>query len=237
MRQLIIGSFLLASALAPSWVQAQAHVHNGDVQPTIVSGKITLPSSQTVASNGYSLFEGDFGDLIKGPYKTTSPGFNTFAFAADTVVNYTAVGALSFWNGTAWSNTVPSSEYVLLEGNLGEETRWTSTGPTGDVTGLLGQASPDELELHEHVAFSVASRAGGTPSVGAYLVTLQLSATGYETSDPFYLVFNRGLAATAFETSVSALTSPVPEPSSMLLALAGVAAMGGLVAKRRRLNA
>lgn len=233
MRNFLISGLLATSFLSPSLALAQAHIHEGDVQPSIVAGKITLPSSQSIAANGYSLFEGDFGDLIKGPYKTTSPGFNTFAFAANTVVNYTAVGPVSFWNGSSWTNTVPSNEYVLLEGNLGEETKWTSAGPTGDVSGLLGQASSDDHELHEHVAFSVASATGGTPSVGAYLIGLTLSADGYATSDPFYLVFNRGLASANFEASVSALTTPVPEPSSLALMLAGAAAMGAVAVKRR----
>ena len=38
------------------------------------------------------LHPGDFGDLVKGPYKTSSPGFNSFAFTAGTIVNYTVVG-------------------------------------------------------------------------------------------------------------------------------------------------
>ncbi len=234
MRHFVIGGLLVASTLLPSWAFAEeVHVHEGDVQPTIVSGKITLPSSQSIAANGYSLFEGDFGDLIKGPYKTSTPGFNTFDFAAGTVVNYTAVGPVGFWDGLAWSSSVPLGEYVRLDGNLGEDTRWTSSGPAGDLTGLLGQASLDsEHELHEHLDFSVA-RQGGAPSVGAYLVGLQLSATGYTTSDPFYLVFNRGLTSENFERSVSALTSPVPESSTMLLVLVGMAAMGGLVVRRR----
>lgn len=233
MRHFIINGVLAVSALAPAFAFAQTHVHEGDIQPTIVAGKITLPSSQTIASSGHALFEGDFGDLIRGPYKTTAPGFNSFAFAPETVVNYAAIGAVSFWNGTAWSNNVLSSEYVLLEGNLGEETRWTHTGPAGDLTGLLGQASADEHELHEHLAFSVASSVGGAPSVGAYLVGLQLTADGYASSDPFYLVFNRGLSSSAFEDSVNALTSPVPEPSSWLLMLTGFGAVSVLAAKRR----
>jgi hypothetical protein len=233
MRQFFISGLLVTSLLVPSWVLAEDHVHAGDIQPTIVAGKITLESGQTLAANGATLYEGDFGDLIKGPYKTTTPGFNTFDFAANTVVNYTAVGSVSFWDGLSWSNAVPRSEYVLLEGNLGEETKWTSNGPAGDVTGLLGQASAGGHELHEHLAFSVASSLGGTPSVGAYLVGLQLSATGYTSSDPFYLVFNRGLTSENFETSVSALTSPVPEPLSWLLMLTGVAVMGAVVSRRR----
>jgi PEP-CTERM motif len=233
MRPFLISSLLITSFLAPSWALADEHIHAGDVQPSIVAGKITLLSGQSLAANGATLFEGDFGDLIKGPYKTTTPGFNTYDFAANTVVNYTAVGPVSFWDGLSWTSAVPRNEYVLLEGNLGEETKWTSSGPTGDLTGLLGQASADDHELHEHLAFSVASTLGGTPSVGAYMVGLQLSAAGYTSSDPFYLVFNRGLTSENFEASVSALTTPVPEPSSVMLMLTGLAVMGAMVGKRR----
>lgn len=231
MRQLIMGGLLAAATLIPGLAMAEEHLHEGDVIPSVVAGKITVTSSQTLSDGGFALFEGDFGDLIKGPYKTSAPGFNTLAFAPSTIVNYSAVGSLKFWDGLSWSSTLPANEYVRLDGNLGEDTRWNGSGVTGDATGLLGQA--DGGELHEHLDFSVARVGGGVPSIGAYMVGLSLSATGYTSSDPFYLVFNRGLSMENFETSVEALTSPVPEPSTWLLACLGLAAVGASSVKRR----
>ena len=233
MRQLLIGGILAASAaLWPTLSMAQ-HIHEGDIQPEVIGGKIVVHSEHTHGATGGAIFEGNFGDLIKGPYKTSSPGFNTFAFAANTIVNYTAVGAVSFWDGLAWSGAVPANEYVRLDGNGGEDTRWTVSGPSGDASGLLGQAGSDQ-ELHEHLDFSVARTGGGTPSVGAYLIQLTLSAEGYTTSDPFYLVFNRGLSDAAFESGVTALTNatPVPEPATWAMMLAGLGMTATLLRRR-----
>lgn len=230
MQKMLTQGLLAAAALWPVASFAQ-HAHEGDVQPAIVAGQIVLPSGQTHGATGGALFEGDFGDLVKGPYKTSSPGFNSFAFAAGTVVNYTAVGGLSYFDGLSWSSTVPALEYVRLDGNGGEDSRWTISGAAGDLTGLVGQVSTTG-ELHEHLDFSVARTGGGTPTVGAYLIQLQLSADGYASSDPFYLVFNRGLSGAAFESGVQALTAPVPEPGTWALMLAGLGLVG--IAVRRR---
>jgi PEP-CTERM motif len=235
MRHTLISGLLLASAMFPSFAQAaDSHIHEGDIQPTIVSSKIVVPSAIAETSTGYAIFEGDFGDLVKGPYKTSSPGFNTFDFAPGTIVSYTAVGSLGFWDGTAWDNLVPANEYVQLDGNLGEVTRWTTSGPTGDVTGLLGQA--DGGELHEHLDFSVARFGGGTPTIGAYRIGMYLSAASYTNSDTFYLVLNRGLTSENFELSIDAMTAAVPEPSTYALTMVGLVLIG-VQARRRRQQA
>ncbi|MCZ8076046.1 MAG: PEP-CTERM sorting domain-containing protein, partial [Paucibacter sp.] len=70
--------------------------------------------------------------------------------------------------------------------------------------------------------------------VGAYLIELKLKSDDYAASDSFYIVFNRGLSEAAFESSVDALVAvPVPEPSSYILMLAGMGAVGLLVRRRR----
>ena len=147
-------------------------------------------------------------------------------------MQYRALGALQFWNGSAWSASVPSAEYVQIEGNLGEQTQWTTGGVQGDATGLIGEAGSIG-KVHEHLELRVLRDVAGAPTAGAYLVQLQVLANGYTDSNPFYLVFNRGLEESAFESAVQALTSPVPEPGSWALMAAGLTVIGSVVRRRQ----
>lgn len=222
-------------AVSPLIAQS-AGLHDGDVILAVnPSNQIVIESASLFHGvNGYAIFEGDFGDLAGGPFRTDDPGFDTEpgSFANGTLVNYQALGSLQFWNGSLWSSTVPGGEYVRLDGNLGEEVRWTTSGLLGDTSGLIGQAGPTG-QIHEHLDIRVARELGGAPAVGAYLIQLQINAQGYQSSDPFYMVFNRGLSASAFEASVDALVTPVPEPGTWALLLAGLAVVG-VAAQRRR---
>lgn len=220
-----------ALALLPLAAQAQP-LHDGDIEVGVVGGKLTVSGNDAWHADGSAVFEGDLGDLAGGPYLTKAPGYDseTGTFAANTIVNYAALGSLQFWNGSVWAATVPGNEFVKIEGNLGEDTRWTAVGITGDLTGLLGQASANGI-VHEHLDMSVARVGGGVPAVGAYLIQLQLTASGYASSDGYYLALNRGLDDMAFEAAVGAL-APIPEPQTWALMLAGLAATG-LVLRRR----
>lgn len=234
-KQLLISGLLGAAAVLPMAAHAQS-LHEGDIELAVESGKIVVEGAAAFHGlTGASIFEGDFGDLAGGPYRTDDPGFDSEdgAFGAGTLLQYQAVGNLQFWNGSAWSAAVPLGEYVRLDGNLGEESRWTVGGIAGDASGLIGQAGATG-KVHEHLDIRVARDTAGAPSVGAYLIQLQVQAEGYATSDPFFVVFNRGLAAPAFEGALQALTTPVPEPGTWALMVTGLAVVGA--AARRRMG-
>lgn len=223
--KLVIGSSLMLGAQLA--YAADEHLHTGDIEIEVEAGKLhTHGAAENQAGTGYAIFESDFRDLAGGPYKTDDPGYDSVdgTFAVGAVINYNAIGNLWFWDGMTWSSTVANNEKIRLDGNLGEETIWTSTGTSGDLTGLVGQAGSDG-KIHEHLDMRVIAPTGFLPTTGAYYITMYLSGTGLENSDPYLIVFNNGLAEEDFEASVAALAA-IPEPESYVLMLAGLAFIG-----------
>lgn len=227
MNTTLIAALIGIAALFP--LGAQAQLHEGDIELSVVNSTIVLSGNDIWHADGSAIFEGNFGDLAGGPYKTDDPGYDSEpgTFAAGTFINYKALGRLQFWNGAMWATTVPTNEFVRLDGNLGESTQWISGGTAGDLTGLIGQASQGG-NVHEHLDLSVARVGGGVPAVGAYLIQLQITSDAYSSSAPFYLALNRGLTGEGFEAAVGAL-APVPEPQTWLLMAAGLVAVGSRI--------
>jgi len=210
--------------------QAQAQTHDGDVEMSIVSGTITLDGHAAVrAGNGFQIFEGDFGDVAGGPFKTDDPGYDSEAgtWASGAIVNYQILGVLEFWNGSSWAPA--GLERVTLEGNLGEASFIQGSGVSGDLTGLIGQSGSNGV-IHEHLDMGVSRIGGGLPSVGAYLIQLQLTSVGLQSSQPYYIALNRGLSEIDFESAVQALA--VPEPGTWALLAGGLLAVLRIARRR-----
>ena len=220
----LLGAVALAASLcaAPVWA---ADTHEGDIVMSVMGGKLATSGGHTD-----TIFEGDFGDLPGGPYKTDDPGYDSAAgtFMNGAQVMYSALGMLKFWNGSNWSSAnVPTGNQVQIDGNLGEETFFGATGISGSVSGLIGQAGSSGM-VHEHLDMSLTGDEKSTP--GAYMISLQLTSAKYMSSDPYHIVLNAGLGDDAFEAAVMAA---VPEPSTYAMLLLGLAAVG-YGAKRRR---
>lgn len=221
----LLAALALSATLsfAPAWADG---LHEGDILISVANGKLKTSGGHTD-----TIFEGDFGDVAGGPYKTDDPGYDSDAgtFVSGTVVNYMALGTLKFWNGSSWSAAwVPADVQVRIDGNLGEATFWGASGVSGDLSGLIGEAGAGG-SIHEHLDMSVVGTNKAT--VGAYMISLKLSSpsTVLQASDPYHIVLNRGLDEEAFEAAVMA----VPEPSTYAMLLLGLAAVG-YSAKRRR---
>jgi len=228
MKKFILPAVALAISFSVSTVYA-ADQHAGDVQPWKSGGQ--------VYTNG-NLFEGDFGDLAGGLYKTDDPGYDADtaqgAFGANNWLWFNGLGSLKSWNGSAWSNSVPNGEYVTIDDALGNTSTF-SAGGVANPLGVIG-AFDGAGDLHEHLDFSIfnASNALGG-SIGAYWIDLQLvetlanNSTPVSTaSAPFSIIFNRGLAEVEFENAVSA----VPLPAAVWMFGAGL--MGMLHLNRRK---
>jgi hypothetical protein len=230
----LAGLALGTMALLPLAAQAQ-HLHDGDIEISTPGGKLTVSGNHAWHWDGGAVFEGDL-DSGLSPYVTDDPGYDSDAgtFLSGTVVRYAALGNLQFWGNGAWSAMVPNNESIKIVGKgPGETTFWTTSGATGAMLGAIGKAGASG-SIHSHLTMSIGREGIGAPATGAYLIQMQLMADGYTASTPYYLALNLGLGEEDFETAVGALAmAPIPEPQTWALMLAGLAATG-LVLRRRR---
>lgn len=230
----------MAAALGLANAAAAQELHEGDIEISIVGGKLTLAGGhEDLSTDGYRIFEGEMGTFLSGGgnprYKGDEPGFDTEigTFVTGTSVYYTGWSSLSFWNGSQWTSTVPNGEVLTVE-NEAEEVTTFSTGaidPAG--ASLLGTIEAlDDGKLHEHLDFVVDASGATMPAIGAYRIGMYLTSNNYAQSDNFYLVLNRGMEEEAFEGAIQAMA--VPEPGTWAMMGLGLAGLG-LVARRRRI--
>lgn len=239
-RTLALTGVFALTTLAHSLALADGD-HAGDIAVSAVGGKLMTGGDhfEIHAATGFKIYEADFGDFANGAWVTKNPGFQTqdgATLVPNSLLSFAGLGTLGFWNGSAWG-TAPVGVTVSIEDALqaGDEslTKWTASGVTRGVTPDGATSYVDQVAangtLHSHLAMSVTPGA----AAGAYAIQLQLTHDAYASSDPFYLVFNRGLSGDAFEASVEAFAAPVPEPSTYALLLAGLVGVAA-VARRRQ---
>jgi hypothetical protein len=184
----------LAGLLALALHAAALAQHAGDVAVT--------RSGSTLFTNGYDanlqpvperLFLGTFGDTGV-PRFTSNPGFEaaTGTFVSGTRLGFHAVDGLRRWDGSAFV-TVPGmqleAKYLTAKFTVGE------TAVNGFDLAVQSNGG-----IHRHLSFTLRDALGTGPASGAWLLSLQLYATGTPgSSEPFWILFNDGLDPAAFE--------------------------------------
>ena len=166
---------------------------------------------------------------------TDDPGFDSEELLGGLIpgdtIGFNVIGPLAYHNGTGFA-AVPTGATIVIEDALSSVLNITDA--TTSESGVIAQAfdaGGGRGDVHGHIDFALTPLSLDTPEYGAYGVLMQLTSdnSGIADSDPFYIVFNFGLAEPTFEGAVGDFASSVPEPSSLLL-LAGA----GLLAARRR---
>ena len=210
------------------------------------------------------LIPADFGDFGGGPHKTDDPGWviDPGDFEPDDVLWFRALGSLSFYDRESdrWLSEPPAGERVRFFGAVPPDvfinndpdelafyrqgTIWSGAGLAGPLESAIEQAAVDG-SVHTHLDFCVEGSDGdctepglgqtGNPTVGAYLIELQLFSDAtdgddtprYRDADPVKVILNHGLIAEECSSAIEALirrdadAAQAPTPASGVLIIGG----------------
>jgi hypothetical protein len=207
--------------------EARAQTHSGDIALSVVNSRLTTAGGTYAGPLNGRVFEGTF----PSSGLTDNPGFDSAAgfLNAGEKIRFDFVREVLYWNGTALTES-PRSMTVAIGSSQ------ATLSPT-DFAGKAGfEIAGGDLNgaFHQHLFFSIGS---GAPA-GLYGVVLTLGPAGtstFGTSEPFLMAFRRNagsLNPAAGLDAMAATLVAVPEPSTLGLAAAGVAA--GFAWRRRR---
>jgi hypothetical protein len=200
------------------------------VNGQIVTGSITEGTPGDPIEDVFRVFGAELGEDPSFPFSATEPGLQALAGpeTAGMVWTFDILDSLTLWNGGGFSAT---DETMLIEFGPASASTAGGAGPGFGFTGFA-----DGL-LHDHFDFTLDGAApviGSDPDPGIYLLALSMRGqngqTQYESSLPFYIVFNLGQSEEDHDAAIDWVQANlVPSPSAIPLLLAGL-----MVASRRR---
>jgi hypothetical protein len=219
--------------LAGPVVHGQGHVDDVGLTVLAPGGPITTSGGDWSGTYAGRVFEGIFAANT-----ASSPGFDAASgtFPLGSQIRFDFAKQLLYWNGTALATPTASMTLDFQAGQFA-----TITG--GDMAGAPGFIIDSVTAgggFHDHLDYTVSA---GAPA-GLYGLVLTLGpgggSTGFTSSAPFLVTLMQGnLDPTSYTAGMNALVDaafvPVPEPST--LALAVLAAAAGIpLARLRRLK-
>jgi hypothetical protein len=198
----------LAHLLPLAFLVAAHAQHAGDIAVTRTgSTLVTNAYDPALALTPERMFLATLGDTGV-PRFTSNPGFEAAAgtFAAGSRLGWNAVSGLQRWNGSAFEPAVGMElelKYLTLR----------STVAAAPVEGF-SLAVQSNGGIHRHLGFTLRDAFGSGPSTGAYLLSLQLYATGSTgVSDTLWILFNDGIDTAAFDAIAQAAREVLlPDP-------------------------
>jgi len=237
--------FLLFAILCATCSNAWAH-GTSTVQISVgaSAGKLSINSGTTI--QGLKVFA-DNSDVFDGLGQSIVPGWAFDSSLNSSTIGLNIVDTMFYWNTTSGINATTTDNLTFRRLFF----------PTVPDTAVVGQSSITDAtttlwdsatvgQSHHIMRYEVPSGSGP----GAYGVLVQLqdisAVPSLAASDPFLLIFNKGLTSTPgtvagqpldssqFGTAVGAITAAaVPEPAGACLA---IIALGGFVCAARRLK-
>jgi hypothetical protein len=249
--KLVIGGFD-DDALTATVPPEQMRVFGGEVFGTGTALPFESAGEPGFRAGVQSFLDGS-ATTPSGVY-TALTGSTALAFTFQPMTIGSATRNLFFWDGAGAVNFAPVGGNVVLGlERLAPGPTWTVliNGTTsGIASGNTIQNTTAAGGVHTHLTTSL-SQDGAAPQQGFYLFAMQLGMTGYTSSDPVFFVYGaldpdalapqfadlaafeaaHGLAESWVESSML-----VPEPSTCILATAGivVAMLLGRSHRRRR---
>ncbi len=242
---------IASTLLLPTFTAFAQHAGDVHFHYNNTSDKILISDGE-FAPSGARYFEGDFNSNPFIPLLTPNPGFETtFGLGRNPVTPNDIIGLkLHQAPGGNWLTVFDAALGQLVETHdysinfehsgmfnvdifahsfdLHRTSFYESFGFPEDFL-AIAQASGSGT-IHQHHDFRLSSNA----PTGAYgfMVSLASDRGTVADSDPFWLIFNKGMTDPDFHNAISSITA-VPEPNS-LLALAGMALTGCLLRRRSR---
>ncbi|MBM4008163.1 MAG: hypothetical protein FJ285_01030 [Planctomycetes bacterium] len=218
LRSISICSRLAAvAAVGLLFCESHAAADEGEVHPDAFvwqsGGQLRTASwdhdTGEIIDSAARVFSAEFGEDPEFPFSSDEPGFGSNLVGTTLSIN--VLSGLSRWTGSEFASFAGAA----ISGEYGGSSGSSASG--GSFSFLVTEG----LDLHPN--FTISGDAGNDPIAGIYLLAMQASASGFNSSDTFWVVFNLGSDEADHDAAIDWVQGNlVPAPGAVaLLVLAG----------------